>query len=188
MCQRHTDHGDVAYFVGLNMDMQQAFPVNIDFAELPETLRSVRSRPLFVMRLDVRPYQIVGGTESAFRRIGVVPGGVFEGERLSGAVLEGGNDWQTVRADGKVELDVKLCLKTNDDATIGMTYKGIRRGPPDVLNRVDGGEDVDPSEYYFRTNPVFETASAYNWNNGIIAVGIGYRTSLGFIYSVFEIL
>ena len=174
--------------MGLNMDMQQDLPSSIEFAGLPETLRSVRSRPLFVMRLDVRPYQIIGGAEGAFRRVGVVPGGVFEGERLSGAVLEGGNDWQTVRADRKVELDVKLCLKTNDDAMIGMTYKGIRRGPSAVLNRVDGGEDVDPSAYYFRTTPVFETASAYDWINGIIAVGIGYRTSLGVIYSVFEIL
>ena len=157
-------------------------------ATLPDTLLTVRSRPLFVMRLDVRPYQIIGGSESAFRRIGVVPGGVFEGERLSGTVLEGGNDWQTVRADGKVELEVKLCLKTNDGATIGMTYKGIRRGAKDVLKRVDDGENVDPSEYYFRTNPVFETASEYDWINGIISVGIGDRTARGVTYSIFEIL
>ena len=155
---------------------------------LPDTLLTVRSRPLFVMRLEVRPYQIIGGVESAFRRIGVVPGGVFEGERLSGTVLEGGNDWQTVRADGKVELEVKLCLKTNDGATIGMTYKGIRRGAREVLKRVDDGEEVDPSEYYFRTNPIFETASAYDWINGIISVGIGDRTSRGVTYSIFEIL
>ena len=178
----------MACSLGFNMNVQQTIRGSIDFDRLPETLHSVRSRPLFVMRLDVRPYQIIGGAESAFRRIGVVPGGVFEGERLSGTVLEGGNDWQTVRADRKVELNVKLCLRTNDGAMIGMTYKGIRRGPSDVLDRVDGGEDVDPSAYYFRTNPVFETASAYEWINGIIAVGIGYRTSLGVIYSVFEIL
>ena len=170
------------------MDVQQVVSNGFDFAGLPDSLRAVRSRPLFVMRLDVRPYQIIGGVEGAFRRIGVVPGGVFEGERLSGTILEGGNDWQTVRADRAVELDVKLCLKTNDDAMIGMTYKGIRRGLSDVLDRVDRGEDVDPSEYYFRTNPVFETSSLYSWMNGIIAVGIGYRTSLGVIYSIFEIL
>jgi Protein of unknown function (DUF3237) len=68
--------------------------------DLPDTLKVVRTRPLFVMRLDVRPLQIVGQTPGAFRRIGVVPGGRFEGERLSGEVMEGGADWQAVRADG----------------------------------------------------------------------------------------
>ena len=69
-----------------------------------------------------------------------------------------------------------------------MTYKGIRRGAKDVLKRVDDGENVDPSEYYFRTNPVFETASEYDWINGIISVGIGDRTARGVTYSIFEIL
>ena len=68
--------------------------------DLPEVLRSVRTRPLFVMRLEVRKLQIVGATPGGIRRIGVVPGGAFAGERLSGAVLEGGSDWQTVRGDG----------------------------------------------------------------------------------------
>jgi hypothetical protein len=155
---------------------------------LPETLLSVKSRPLFVMRLDIRPYQVVGGPEAALRRIGVVPGGIFQGERLNGKVREGGNDWQVVRADGKVELDVRLVLETDNGALIGMTYKGIRRGPAEVLQRVDRGEVVDPSEYYFRTNPIFETASSYNWINGILAIGIGNRTTEGVVYSVFEIL
>ena len=61
--------------------------------DLPEALKSVRTRPLFVMRLDVRKLLIIGPTPNAYRRIGVVPGGSFEGERLSGEVLDGGSDW-----------------------------------------------------------------------------------------------
>jgi hypothetical protein len=155
---------------------------------LPDVLASVRTRPLFIMRLDVQPYQVVGGPDGAFRRVGVVPGGIFEGERLSGKVLPGGNDWQTVRSDGSTLLDVKLVLETTDSALIGMTYKGIRRGPAEVIDRVNRGEDVDPAKYYFRTNPVFETASSYSWINGILAVGAGYRTPAGVIYSLFEVL
>lgn len=41
-----------------------------------------------MMRLDVRKLQIVGATPGAYRRIGVVPGDSFEGERLSGEVLD----------------------------------------------------------------------------------------------------
>jgi hypothetical protein len=169
------------------MQMENAMSSNLNDG-LPETLLSVKSRPLFVMRLDVRPYQVVGGPETALRRIGVVPGGIFQGERLNGKVREGGNDWQVVRTGGKVELDVRLVLETDDGALIGMTYKGIRRGPADVLKRVDRGEAVDPSEYYFRTNPVFETASSYDWLNGIMAIGIGHRAADGVVYSLFEIL
>jgi hypothetical protein len=159
---------------------------NLD--HLPKTLTSVMTKPLFVMRLDVLPYQIIGGAEGAFRRIGVVPGGTFEGDRLSGKVLPGGNDWQTVRSDGSTLLDVKLVLETTDGSLIGMTYKGIRHGAADVIERVNKGEDVDPALYYFRTNPVFETASGYAWINSIISIGIGYRTPDCVIYSLFEIL
>lgn len=155
---------------------------------LPEVLASVRTRPLFIMRLDVLPYQIIGGSDGAFRRVGIVPGGIFEGERLSGKVLPGGNDWQTVRSDGSIVLDVKLVLETTDGALIGMTYKGIRRGPPEVIARLDKGENVDPAAYYFRTNPMFETASSYSWINSILAIGAGYRTPDGVIYSLFEVL
>lgn len=158
------------------------------FEDLPAPLQSIRSRPLFVMRLDILPYQIVGGPKGAFRRVGVVPGGVFEGSRISGKVLPGANDWQIVRADGSNTLEVKLVLEADDGATIAMSYKGIRHGPPDVLDRLNRGEDVDPSRYYFRTNPVFETDSAHDWLNGILAIGVGYRTPEGVIYSLFEIL
>src|SRR5580692_7798565 len=111
---------------------------------LPETLKTLRTRPLFVMGLDVRELQIVGATPGGYRRIGVVPGGSFEGERLSGEVLDGGNDWQTVRPDGATTLNVRLVLKTNDEALIGMTYRAIRYGPPDVVARIEEGEVVDP--------------------------------------------
>jgi hypothetical protein len=156
---------------------------------LPEALKTVRTRPLFVMRLDVRKLQIVGATPGSFRRIGVVPGGVFEGERLSGEVLEGGSDWQTVRPDGATTLDVRLVLKTKDDALIGMTYRGLRHGPASLIEKLERGGVVDPVGYYFRINPLFETAaSQYDWINRVIAVGVGHRLAEGPVYSVFEVL
>jgi hypothetical protein len=100
--------------------------------DLPDVLRSIRTQPLLVLRLSVRPLQIVGATPGAFRRVGVIYGGTFEGERLSGEVLEGGSDWQTVRTDRATTLDVRLILKTDDGALISMTYRGIRHGPQEV--------------------------------------------------------
>jgi hypothetical protein len=156
---------------------------------LPDALKTVRTRPLFVMRLDVRKLQIIGATPGSYRRIGVVPGGVFEGERLSGEVLEGGSDWQALRPDGAIALDVRLVLKTTDDALVGMTYRGLRHGPVGVIERIERGEAVDPDSYYFRTNPLFETAAPqYDWINRVIAVGVGHRLAEGPVYSVFEVL
>jgi Protein of unknown function (DUF3237) len=157
--------------------------------ELPETLRSIRTAPLFVMRLVVPKVISIGATPGPFRRLGVVSGGTFEGERLSGEVLDGGNDWQDLRDDKATTLDVRLALKTNDGALIAMTYRGVRHGPADVLARIDNGETVDPQSYYFRISPMFETASeAYGWLNRIVAIGVGHRFPQGPVYSVFEVL
>ena len=141
------------------------------------------------MRLNVRSLQLIGATPGAYRRVGVVPSGLFEGERLSGEVLDGGSDWQNVRSDGSTTLDVRLVLQTKDNALIGMTYRGIRQGPPDVIGRLEKGEVVDPASYYFRTAPLFETAAPqYAWLNNVVAIGIGHRFADGPVYSVFEVL
>jgi hypothetical protein len=155
---------------------------------LPEVLKSVRTRPLFLLRETVPPLVVVGQTPNAFRRVGIITGGTFEGERLSGEVVTG-NDWQDVRKDSCIKLDVRLVLKTTDGALIVMTYQCLRAGTPDVMERLDRGEAVDPAAYYFRMNPLFETNSKkYDWMNRIIAVGIGHRPPGGPIYSIFEIL
>jgi hypothetical protein len=141
------------------------------------------------MRLNVRPLQVIGATPGAYRRVGIVPSGVFEGERLSGNVLDGGTDWQSVRSDGSTTLDVRLVLKTSDHALIGMTYRGIRQGPADAIARLERGEVIDSSSYYFRVAPFFETESPrYAWLNNVIGIGIGHRVAEGPIYSVFEVL
>jgi hypothetical protein len=70
-----------------------------------------------------------------------------------------------------------------------MTYRGLRHGPADVMDRLGRGEPVDPSLYYFRTAPFFETSSeTYGWLNGIVAVGVGSRVPSGPVYDVHEVL
>ena len=116
-------------------------------------------------------------------------GGTFQGERLRGTVLPGGADWIIVRGDGATTLDVRLVLETDDKALIGMTYRGMRHGPAAVMERLNRGEMVDPSEYYFRTAITFETAAAkYDWLNRIIAIGTGRRPPEGPVYEIFEVL
>jgi hypothetical protein len=130
----------------------------------------------------------VGQTPNAFRRVGLIQGGSFEGERLSGEVVSG-TDWQSVRTDSCIRLDVRLVLRTTDGALIAMTYQCLRAGPPAVTEKLDRGGDVDPATYNFRMSPMFETsAPKYDWMNRIIAIGTGYRRARGPIYSIFEVL
>jgi hypothetical protein len=157
-------------------------------ADLPEGLTSLRTRPLFVLREQIPPVIVVGETPETFRRVGVVAGGHFEDDRLSGEVLTG-NDWQMVRKDNCLRLDVRLVLKTTDGALILMTYRALRSGAPSVLKKLDRGESVDSGDYYFRMIPIFETsAMKYDWLNRIVSVGIGHRRADGPLYSLFEVL
>jgi hypothetical protein len=48
---------------------------------------------------------------------------------------------------------------------------------------------VDPAQYYFRTNPLFETgAERYAWLNDIVCVGSGYLIEGGIAYKVSEVM
>jgi Protein of unknown function (DUF3237) len=162
--------------------------VTTAFGQLPESLQSVQTRPLFVLREAIPPLLDVGQTPNGYRRVGLVQGGVFEGDRLSGVVVSG-NDWQTIRPDSCMRLDVRLVLKTTDAALICMTYTVVRTGPPDVMAAMDRGDAPDPSTYYFRMSPFFETsAKQYDWINRIICVGVGNRLADGPVYSIFEVL
>lgn len=148
------------------------------------------SRLLFELRLDVPQIVDLGDTPMGRRRIATVAGGRFHGERMNGKVeASPGGDWLLLRPDGVLMLDVRLTLRTDDDALIYMAYRGLRHGPPEVMQRLNAGESVDPASYYFRMTPTFETASQhYAWLNGIIAVGTGRREASGPIYQVHEIL
>ena len=158
-------------------------------AILPPEMGALGAHPLFAFTLEVAKPQVVGRTPGVDRRVGEILGGRFEGERLKGRILSGGNDWQAVRSDGTWALDVRVVLETDDGHLIGMTYRGLRHGPRDVIDAIARGEQVSPGSYYFRIAAFFETASdKYAWLNGIVAVGTGHRLPAGPIYQVFEIL
>jgi hypothetical protein len=158
-------------------------------AILPREMTELRLKPLFVFELAVKPAYVIGKTPGVDRRVGEITGGRFEGERLRGKILSGGSDWQTIRADGAWMLDVRCVMETDDGALIGVTYRGIRHGPSEVLDRIAKGETVNPTLYYMRATPYFETASPkYNFLNMMVSVAYGHRLATGPIYSVFEVL
>lgn len=151
---------------------------------------SLQTRPLFKLFIALHPTIQLGQTPAGGRRIFPVSGGAFEGERLKGKVSPlAGSDLLLVRGDGTCQQDVRLLLIADDESPIVMTYRGVRRASASVDERLARGEAVDPSEYYLRTTPYFETAApAFAWLNGIVSVAKGGRCPGGVEYEVFEVL
>ncbi len=148
----------------------------------------LRSEFLFSITVGVATLHDIGATPFGTRHLDMLGAGTFEGPRLAGKVL-GGMDAKVFRTDGAMNPNVRMVLQTDDGALIYMHYSGVRHGPPEVMQRIADGETVDPSEYYLRNTPYFETASTtYDWLNRIVAVGVGRRMPDHATYDVFEIL
>ena len=149
----------------------------------------MNSRPLMTVRLVAASLQKLGSVPHGTRSIIPIAGGDFEGPRLRGRVLPGGGDWLLVRSDAVLELDLRITLETDDHAQIYMTFQGLRHGPPDAIAALARGEVVDPSRYYFRTLPRFETSTEkYAFLNRIITVGVGEPRPDGAVHRIAEIL
>jgi hypothetical protein len=143
---------------------------------------------LFRAEIELARPQELGAGPLGRRRIIGITGGRFFGERLSGRVLPGGADWQVIRGDGVAELDARYTLETDDGALIYVRNRGYRHGPEEVLRRVAAGENVDPSQYYMRTTPLFETGDGrYAWLNRIVCVATGARRPAAVELEVFEV-
>src|SRR5690606_17502774 len=110
------------------------------------------------------------------RRIVEILGGTFEGPEIKGRVVPGGADWQMIQPDGFSELDTRYSLETDQGEIIYVQNFGIRHAPPEVMQRLNAGESVDPSLVYFRTMPRFETSSLrLQWLVRSVFIGTGER-------------
>src|SRR3954462_10090070 len=130
---------------------------------------AIRTAPLFDIVIDLSPRLNIGDGPLGRRILFGAACGRFEGPRLRGEVVPGGGDWALFRADGAMSLDVRLTLRTHDDALVHMTYGGRCIIPSELgADFADSAKrlQLDPRRYYFRTNPLFETGSQqYAWLN-----------------------
>ncbi|MET0790930.1 MAG: DUF3237 domain-containing protein [Polyangiaceae bacterium] len=144
---------------------------------------------LMTLQVAVAPPQRLGAVPHGTRVVVPILGGSFDGPRLRGRVLPGGGDWTLLRADGVLELELRITLETDDGALIYLASFGLRHGPPEVIAAIARGESVDPASYYFRTTPRFETGhKKYAFLNRLLAVATADRKPSGPIYAVHEVL
>jgi hypothetical protein len=151
--------------------------------ELPEP----RLRKIF--RLDANLGHVLDGGNVAQGRRRIVPltGGRFVGPELSGTLLPGASaDWQIVLQDGTAFGDIRYTLQADRGELLYVRSQGVRYGSKEVLARLGRDEEVDASEYVFRTATQIETAAPdFEWLNKGVFISVGGRQSGVVIYEVY---
>ncbi len=128
------------------------------------------------LKVKLDPALIVGETPHGTRRIIPIIGGTVEGPKIKGEILNGGADWQILRADGVTELEAHYQFRTDDGTLIYVKNTGIRAATPEIAARLAKGEKVDANEYYFRAMPKFDAPKGkYDWVNNSLFVCTGER-------------
>ncbi len=129
----------------------------------------------------------LGDVSQGHRRIVPLTGGTFTGPELNGKLLPGASaDWQIVLPAGTALGDIRYTLETDGGELLYVQSRGVRHGSGEVLARLARGEDVDPSEYIFRTSTQIETASPeLDWLNRGVFIGVAGRLPGGVIYETY---
>ena len=143
---------------------------------------------VFDLWVEVGLAQELGEVGGGRRRVIPITGGRLVGPGLTGEVLAGGADWQTIRPDGVTLLQARYTVRMDDGATVGIVNTGVRRADPDVVRRLTAGEDVDPALYYFRATPVFEVGPGrHRWLTESVFVSAGARRPSRVELGVFKV-
>jgi hypothetical protein len=121
------------------------------------------------------------------RRIVPLTSGTFAGPELNGTLLPGSSaDWQVVLPDGTALGDIRYTLQTNGGDLLYVQSRGVRHGSAEVLERLARGEDVDATEYTFRTSTQIEAAAPeLDWLNRGVFISVGGRKTGGVIYETY---
>ena len=153
---------------------QSAAPVASRAQSSTETPRPPEFEYLGTLRVETGTRTVIENGPQGTRTIVQVVGGRFEGPRMKAAVQIPAGDWITNRADGTYRLDVRLTLRTDDDALILVTYNGVGQ-------TTTAGASL-------RIAPLFETGDArYVWLTRLQAVGVGERVGTAVKYDLYAL-
>jgi hypothetical protein len=137
---------------------------------------ALQTKYVFSLAIRIGAPIVAGDLGHGVRRIIPILGGEVRGEGMRGTIFPYGADFQTIRPNGLTELEAKYVFEMDDGAIVYIENIGIRFGPKQQLDRIAGGEIVDPALIYFRSVPKFETGAAkYRWLMENLFVGVGAR-------------
>ncbi len=201
---RYDVHGPDGDRVGIGLEFWSVRDGVVDCwdaygVESPHSPAAASSRELLgtdflcEMRIQLGEPIDCGDTGYGRRTAHMVTSGTVTGPRVRGRILPGsGGDWAHTRPDGSASLDVRICLRTDDGATIQATALGrMAPGAGDSGYALDFDKADDPAgaaRYYFRTSYLFHTGDPrYAWLNNIVTAVRGRTGDGGVIYEVFAL-
>ena len=152
-----------------------------------DRLPEPRLTRVYRLEATLGPPLDLGEVAQGHRRIVPQTGGTFTGPELNGKLLPGASaDWQIVLPDGTALGDIRYTLQTDTGELLYVQSRGVRHGSAEVLARLGRGEEVDASEYTFRTSTQIETAAPrLDWLNKGIFISVGGRQATGVIYETY---
>ena len=144
--------------------------------------------PMAQVRCEVGALVSLGAAKYGERRYVPLLGGTVDGPELSGAIVEGGVDWQVNRADGVLDIAAHYVIRAQDGGLIEVQSDGMRHGPAEVLARLARGDAVARDEYFVRTLMRFQTG-APQWLhlNKVMALAVGQRQARLVVLDVYRI-
>lgn len=140
----------------------------------------------FIARLvvDVGTPIDLGESVQGRRRFVPVVGGTIDGPYLSGRILAGGGDWQTIRPDGVIDLAARYTLELADGTRVEFDNQGLRH---DETGESAGGT-VATSQYYFQTTArLIAPVGPYQWVTRTVFVAGAERRSDGVHLELFAL-
>jgi hypothetical protein len=156
-------------------------------------MSAIKTEKLFDLDMFGSPNNL-GHTPYGNRRFVQITGGSFDGPRLKGELLPVGADIALIRDDGVFEPDVHAVLRTHDQATIYMNYRGRFHAPEPVMKKLIARDPgVTRDQFYLWNAVFFETAAEpYLWLNRILAISTGMpqpitEKGIGMRYEVFQL-
>ena len=140
---------------------------------------------IFEITATLNPHYMEGG-----RLMAMINGGDVTG-KIKGKVLPVGGEFGIFISADTYKIDVRAAIQAEDGSIIYLSYGGFMHAEPAKLKMLfsHDGKDLDTSEYYWRTNPIFETAApAYSWLNHTVFIGSGGYTPEGeVIYRIYAV-
>ena len=101
--------------------------------------------------------------------------GRLVGDRIDAELIMPGVDWIRLGPDGIRRQDLRVTLRTKDDAVVMMRYDAaIVRGGDNFLSALENGDETTFDDQYMRMVPQFDTGdSRYSWLMENLFIGEG---------------
>jgi hypothetical protein len=130
----------------------------------------------------------IGSTPAGLRRVIPILGGTVTGPLLTGRVLPGGADHQLIRTETETVADAHYVLETDLGELVYVHNLALRTGSAEDIARLRQDQPVDPARIYFRSTPVFETASPrLAALTSHVFVGTGSRFPGSVVFDFFQV-